>query len=256
VSLAEPVGFRRRLRAGELTLGALVAIPDPAVASILGRSGYDFVVLDAEHGPFTLDSLRRCVEALDATAAAAIVRVAANDPTLIKQALDLGIDAVQVPTVSSGAEAEALVRASRYPPEGRRGMGFGRASGYGVDLARSVQEANAATAVIAMIEDVEGVEEAAAIAASGVDAIVVGPFDLSGSLGVPGEAAHPSVAAATARVVAAARAAGIAVGTVCAPAEVAARVAEGMTLLTMFADSLGLAAAAQESLRGARVGAA
>src|SRR3954452_8522760 len=96
---SEVSGFRLRLRRGERLFGALLSLPDPAVAGILGRCGFDFVVADAEHGAFTLESLRACVEAVEASPAATIVRVAANDPVLIKQALDLGIDAVQVPTV-------------------------------------------------------------------------------------------------------------------------------------------------------------
>lgn len=254
MSAGATTGFRHRLNDGVLTIGAFTAIPDPALGTILGRSGFDFVVIDAEHGPFTLTSLRACVEAIEATPAASVIRVAANDPVLIKQALDLGIDAVQVPTVSTGAAAEAAVRASRYAPAGRRGMGFGRASRYGLEIERAIREADASTAVIAMIEDAEGVENAAAIAASGVDAIFVGPFDLSASLGVPGETAHPTVVAGLERVVAAATEAGVAVGTVCAPEEAAALAAAGMRLLTTFIDSLGLAAAAQASARRSREG--
>jgi 2-keto-3-deoxy-L-rhamnonate aldolase RhmA len=245
-------GFRQRVRNGELLIGALVSIPDAAVATILGRSGFDFVVIDAEHGAFTLTSLRACVEALEATPAATIVRVAANDPVLIKQALDLGLDAVQVPTVSTAAEAQSAVRSSRYPPAGERGVGLGRASGYGVDIVRYLAEADAATAVILMIENREGVENAAAIAGAGPDAIVVGPFDLSASLGVPGEITHPLVTEAIDRVAAAATAAGVAVGTVCAPTDVAARNAAGIRVLTTCVDSLALATSAQENLRTAR----
>jgi 2-keto-3-deoxy-L-rhamnonate aldolase RhmA len=252
MSARATTGFRRRLNDGVLTIGAFTAIPDPAMGSILGRSGFDFVVIDAEHGPYTLTSLRACIEAVDATPAASIIRIAANDPVLIKQALDLGIDAVQVPNVSTGEQAEAAVQASRYAPAGRRGMGLGRASGYGVDVTRYIREADASTAVIVMIEDAEGVENAAAIAAAGVDGIVVGPLDLSASLGVPGETTHPTVVAGLELVLAAATEAGVAVGTVCAPEGAAKLAAAGMRLLTTFMDSLGLAAAAAESARRSR----
>ena len=234
-------------------LGALLAIPDPAVASILARSGFDFVVVDAEHAAFTLESMRSCVEAVQAAPAAAIVRIAGNDPVLIKQALDLGVDAVQVPNVYSAEEAVAAVRASRFAPEGVRGIGLGRASGYGSDMAGFLRDANARTAVIVMIEQAEGVADAEAIArVPGIDGIVVGPFDLSASLGVIGQPGHPLVVEAIDRILAGARAAGVACGTVCSAGEAPAQVARGMRLLTIFADGPALSAAARESVAAAR----
>ncbi len=248
-------GFRRRINSGELLVGAMLSIPDPAAASILGRSGFDFVVADAEHGPFTLTSLRACIEALEPTPAATIVRPASNDPVLIKQTLELGIDGVQLPTVSSAAEAEAAVRASRFAPEGERGIGLGRGSGYGADLSRYLRESNARTAVLVMIEDATGVANAREIAAvPGVDGIVIGPFDLSASLGVVGEPQHPSVVEAIDRIVDASLAAGCNVGTACSPDQAAALAARGMRILTIFFDVLDLAAAARRSVAVARSG--
>lgn len=254
---SEVSGFRLRLRRGEPLFGALLSLPDPSVARILGRSGFDFVVADAEHGAFTLASLSACVDALEASPAAAIVRVAANEPVLIKQALDLGIDAVQVPNVSTAADAAAAVSAGRLPPEGTRGVGLGRASGYGVDMAEFLREANSRTAVLVMIEETVGVANAAEIAAvPGLDGIVIGKFDLSASLGVAGELAHPSVADAVSRIVAAARDADIPVGTACDAAEAPALVADGFRILTTFIDGVALGASARVSLQTAQGGAA
>jgi 2-keto-3-deoxy-L-rhamnonate aldolase RhmA len=249
--LPNRTGFRARLHSDGVLLGALVGIPDPAVAAIVGRSGLDFVLLDAEHGPFTLTELRVCVEALEPTPAATIVRPAANDPALIKQVLELGVDAIQVPSVGSAAEAAAAVRASRFAPEGNRGVGLGRGSRYGGDLERYLREANASTAVIAMIEDRAGVEAAAEIAAvDGLDAIVIGPFDLSAGLGVIGEPGHPTVVEAMDRVVEATG--GLTVGTACSPEDAPAFVARGMRLLIVFVDVLALAASARGAVETAR----
>jgi 4-hydroxy-2-oxoheptanedioate aldolase len=252
MSSAEVSGFRARLRDESLLVGAFVGVPDPAVALVVGRSGFDFVELDAEHGAFTATSLRECLEALRGTPAAAVVRVAANQQMLIAQALDLGADGVQVPHVSTGAQAEAAVRAARFPPAGDRGLGVGRAAAYGLELAELIAGGDARTAVILMIEDREGVENAEAIAAAGADAIFVGPVDLSASLGVPGEPTHPSVLEATDRVLAATKAAGIPSGTLCAPDAVPALAAAGMSFFATFVDTIGLAAAAVENVRVAR----
>ena len=254
--MATLTGFRARLHSGDLLLGALMSIPDPALAAIMGHAGFDFVVVDGEHGPFTLDSLRACVEALEPTPAAAIVRPAANDPVLIKQVLELGIDGVQPPSIASAAEAAAAVRGARFPPEGKRGIGVGRWSAYGTGLPGRLHEANARTAVIAMIEDADGVENAAGIAAvEGLDGIAIGPFDLSASLGVPGEPGHPRVVEAIGKIADAARAAGVAVGTACAPADAPRLAAQGLRLLTIFVDGLGLAAAAGQAVETARAAA-
>ena len=208
---AELAGLRRRLASPEPLTGAILSLPEPGVATILGSSGFDYVVVDAEHGPFTLTTLRGVVEALAATPAHTIVRVAANDPTTIKQTLELGVDGIQVPGVGSGAEAAAAVRAVRYAPEGERGIGVGRSTRYGLDLPGYLHEANARIAALVMIEDAAGVEHSDEIAATpGLDAIIVGPLDLSAGLGVIGETSHPTVQAAIERIVAAGRPTGCA----------------------------------------------
>lgn len=253
--MSQPAGLRARLRSGQPLVGAALSIPDPALASVLGRTGFDFVVVDGEHGPFTLTSLRVCVEALDPTPAATIVRVAGNDAVLIKQTLELGVDGIQVPGVGSAEEARAAVRACRFAPEGTRGIGLGRWSGYGADLARSLEESNARTAVLVMIEDAAGVANAAAIAAvEGLDGIVIGPFDLSASLGVIGNPKHPAVLEAIETIVDSALAAGVAVGTACAAEEAGGLAARGMRVLTTFFDVVGIAAAVRENAQTARAG--
>ncbi len=253
--MSQPAGLRARLRSGQPLVGAALSIPDPALAGVLGRAGFDFVVVDGEHGPFTLDSLRVCVEALEPTPAATIVRVAGNDAVLIKQTLELGVDGIQVPSVGSAAEAVAAVKACRFAPEGTRGIGLGRWSGYGTDLPRALAEGNARTAVLVMIEDAAGLADAGAIAAvEGLDGIVIGPFDLSASLGVIGDPKHPAVLEAIDQIVEKALAAGVAVGTACSPEEVGALVARGMHVLTTFFDVVGIAAAAQQNVRAARAG--
>jgi 4-hydroxy-2-oxoheptanedioate aldolase len=246
-------GLRRRLRAPEPLIGALLSLPEPGVATILGTAGFDYVVIDAEHGPFTLESLRTVVEALGATPAHTIVRVAANDPTIIKQTLELGVDGIQVPGIGSAAEAAAAVRAVRYAPEGERGIGVGRSTRYGRDLPGYLHEANARTAALAMIEDALGVESIAEIAATpGLDAIIVGPLDLSAGLGVIGQTEHPKVIEAIERIVRAGRDAGVPVGLGGPPGRLRELVAQGSHVTLIFFDVLDLGAAARGAVQAAQ----
>lgn len=244
-------GLRKLLSEAGPVYNAILTIPDPGVAGILGWSGFDYVVIDAEHAPFTLESMRACVDALSASPAASVVRVAANDPVHIKQALDLGVDGVQVPTVSDAAAAAAAVRASRYAPEGNRGVGLGHAARYGANVDEYLATANSRVAVLAMIEDRSGVEHAAEIAAvEGLDGVLIGPFDLSADLGLLGQLEHPTVQDAFSHVIEACVAAGTKVGSL---GEVAALARRGVTLFTCFVDGSALGASARQVVADARV---
>jgi 2-keto-3-deoxy-L-rhamnonate aldolase RhmA len=242
-------GLRKVLGSPGPVYSAILTIPDAGVATILGWSGFDYVVIDAEHGPFTVESMRSCVDALASSPAASVVRVAANDPSLLKQALDLGVDGVQVPSISDADAAAAAVRASRYSPEGTRGVGLGHATRYGSNLEEYLGRANATVAVLAMIEDRAGVEHAAEIArVEGLDGVVIGPFDLSADLGLLGQIDHPTVQAALDHVIESCVAAGTKVGTL---GDVTALARRGVTLFTCFADGSALGAAARRALEDA-----
>jgi 2-keto-3-deoxy-L-rhamnonate aldolase RhmA len=250
MSAAPLAGLRELLHRPGPVYNAILAIPDPGVAAILGWSGFDYVVIDAEHAPFTLASMRSCVDALAASPAASVIRVAANDPVHLKQALDAGADGVQVPTVRTAQEAAAAVRGSRYSPEGARGVGLGHAARYGANSAEYLAGANARVAVLVMIEDAGGVEHAAQIAAvEGVDGVVIGPFDLSADLGLLGQLEHPTVQAAFDRVIDACVAAGTKVGSL---GDVTALARRGVTLFTCFVDGIALGASARQAVADAR----
>jgi 4-hydroxy-2-oxoheptanedioate aldolase len=242
-------GLRQALASPGPVYSAIVTIPDPAVAAIVGWSGFDYVVIDAEHAPFTLESMRSCVDALAASPAASVIRVAASDPTHIKQALDLGVDGVQLPSVRDADAAAAAVSASRYSPAGTRGVGMGHATRYGSNLQGYLAAANARVAVLAMIEDGAGVENAAGIArVEGLDGVVIGPFDLSADLGLLGQIDHPRVQAAFDHVIECCVAAGTKVGTI---GDVTALARRGVTLFTCFADGSALGASARQAVEDA-----
>lgn len=182
----------------ELSLGAMVGMPSPQLVEFCGLAGFQWVFLDGEH---ELVDLRACYElctAARAVGVGTVVRVPGNRSESILGVAEAGADAVLVPGVTTAQEAEEVVAALRYPPLGRRGLnGRTRAAGYGLRHRSSVDyfaaaDEHAMPAV--MIEDVESIESISDIVeVDGLDVFVIGPNDLSGSLGVPGDIAHPEV---------------------------------------------------------------
>jgi len=205
----EPGAFRRRLLAGEPLLGTFIKTPSVHTTEIIGSVGFDFVVIDQEHAPFDRVSTDQLLLAARAWGLAALVRVPAGTPELVLAALDDGAAGVVVPHVSSGEKAKAAVAAARYRG-GRRGFSNSpRAGGYGAaGIWQHVEAADAATAVIAMVEDPEAIDRADEIAAvEGLDAVFIGRGDLTVALAAESPEAPP-VRAAVERIAAAARAHG------------------------------------------------
>jgi len=180
--------FRRRLRGGDSVVGQWLSVGHPAVAEVCAREA-DFAVVDTEHAPTDLEGVANVARAVESAGEAALLaRVADDDPVEIKRVLDTGVSGVLVPMVESAEEARRAVEAARYPPEGVRGIAGSRANDYGRDLAAQVTGDEGTPATVLQIETEEAVAEARDIAAvEGVDALLIGPADLSGSLGVFGE---------------------------------------------------------------------
>jgi 4-hydroxy-2-oxoheptanedioate aldolase len=245
--------LRTRLRTGRPTTFALLSFPDAGVATLLGWSGCDVVLIDAEHGPFTLESIRACLDAISTTPAATIVRVPDEGRAYIKQVLELGPQAILVPAVSVPEQAVAAVQACRYPPEGVRGVGTGRAARYGLASAAYRSVANDRTAVLVMIETVEGAKNTAAIARTpGLDGIFIGPHDLGADMGLLQEPRHPEIDAAVIRIAEEVARAGLPVGVHASPSELPRYLELGMSLFLCFTDFAGLAVAARTTFDDVR----
>jgi len=183
----KPNRVKEKLKAGQPSVGAWINIGHPAVAEIMADAGFEWLALDAEHAPFSLESLQSMLQAMSRTDVVPIIRVPANDPVPIKQVLDLGPGGLVIPMVNTAEQARAAVRACRYPPEGIRGFGLGRASGYGKNYQDYVQNANKHLLICVQIEHVEAVENAEEIlAVDGIDAVFIGRADMAGSMGKPG----------------------------------------------------------------------
>ena len=240
--------LKKRLLAGDLVFGAWVSSGAQINAEILSRVGFDFLLIDGEHGPGDL------IDAASATAVAerftpCIVRVPSADTTGIMRAIDAGITSIMVPMVTSAEMARNIVAATRYPPEGNRGYGAPvlRASSFGI-TAGYMRGANAEQLVIAQIETVESIERIPEIAASGVDALFIGPNDLAGSLGRLEELEHPDVVDAIARAEELILASGMPMGTVPSPARsISDAIAIGYKLIAGPSDVVLLRQGAIES---------
>jgi 4-hydroxy-2-oxoheptanedioate aldolase len=207
------LALKRRLRDGETVFGAWLSIADPVVAEIMATSGFDYVLIDTEHAPWSLDALQTALMTFKGESTVPIVRVPWNDQVHIKQALDLGADGILAPMVRTVEEARAFLSACKYPPAGTRGFGPRRASNYHRNTDEYVENANEGIIMMPQIEDVRTVDDIDKIIQLGVDALCIGPNDLSGSAGLLRQHDHPTVKGALDRILAAAKARGIAVCT-------------------------------------------
>lgn len=206
-----------KLRGGQPIVGAFCNIPSPAATEILGLLGFDFVIVDGEHGIPDLETCEHMFRAAEVANITPLVRIAINQQQNILRYLDAGAMGVMIPMVNSGAEARAVVNAVKYPPTGTRGLAGVRAAAYGITkpLGEYVQWANQETMVIVQIETKQALQNAGEIAAvDGVDVVFMGPTDLSSSLGMPGQGTHPEVLAVIEKAGKQAQAAGRAAGTI------------------------------------------
>jgi 2-dehydro-3-deoxyglucarate aldolase len=246
--------FRALVRSRRPLVGTWVTYADPGVAETLAGSGVDFLAVDGEHGVIDVGSIGPVLAATRAERIPVLFRVAENEQARIQHALDNGASGVIVPRIRSAADAARAAGATRYPPSGTRGIAPRRVSDYGRNAATYLARANDVVTCCVQIETREALVDLDAILATpGVDAVLVGPYDLSGALGHPGELDHPEDVAAIARVLERARAAGVAAGIHVPNVEVARRrIAEGFDFVTVGADHGHLAAAVDAMVAAVR----
>ena len=189
--------LKKRLYAGKAAFGVMCTFPSPPVVEMMGHLGFDWVLLDNEHGSITIDTAEACIMAAEISGTAPIVRPAGNKPELISPFLDRGAWGVQVPHVNTAGEARAVVDAVKYSPQGHRGIfSGGRPASYGFTgtTAEYAEAANSQTLVCIMIEEVEAIENLPElVTVPGIDVYFIGSGDLSQSMGFTGQQAHPEV---------------------------------------------------------------
>lgn len=239
MSTAGRATFRDRLRR-EVLFGAWTSIGHPSITEIFTRAGVDFVGIDLEHSTISQEQAQRIIVATQAAGLACLPRTASHNGEQIKRLLDSGADGVIVPMVSTVEEVERIVQWCKYPPLGRRAFGVARAQGYGEDFEHYVAGWNARSSIVIQIESEAGVEAAdRMLDHPEVDAAMIGPYDLSGSLGVPGRLDDPRVVRACKHVIAICRRRGKACGTQLIdpkPDEVHAALAGGYALIVLASD--------------------
>ncbi len=187
-------GFKRALAEGRLQIGFWQALASPTTAEISAAAGFDWLLIDGEHGLNTLTGIAEQLRAIAPFDTHAVVRVPAGEPWIIKQVLDAGAMTVLVPLVNSAEEARRMAEAVRYPPEGVRGFaGIVRAAGWGRDRAYLLH-ANEEICLLVQMESREAYEALDAIlTVEGIDGVFIGPWDFAASLGHPGNPMHPEV---------------------------------------------------------------
>ncbi len=178
--------FRKRLLQGDSLTGTIVSLPCPQIAELLSRSGFDWLFIDGEHGSLSVGDIQLLLQAAQPRCPC-VVRVAANHEVYIKQVLDTGPDGIIAPLVNDADTAARVVAWAKYPPLGKRSVGIARAQGYGFAFNDYVNHANTDVAVIIQVEHTEAVANIASILdVDGIDGVFIGPYDLSASMGKPG----------------------------------------------------------------------
>ena len=204
------------LKEGKNVFGPFMKFTDPAAVEIMGFAGFDFVIIDAEHGPISIETAQNLIRAAEAVNITPIIRVGSNDEILILRALDIGAQGIEIPQINSKSDALRAVKSVKYSLQGERGVcRYVRAANYSsMDKFKYFESANKETMIIAHIEGIQGIDNLDEIlSVSGIDVIFIGPYDLSQSLGIPGEVSHPLVIEKMKEVVSKCKRNKVAVGT-------------------------------------------
>ncbi len=195
------INLKDKLKKGKITIGSWITLGHTSIAEIMARAGFDWLTIDMEHSAITLHQAQQLIQIVDLCGVTPLVRVGENNPNLIKRVMDAGAHGIIVPMVNTKESAINAISAVKYPPLGTRGVGLARAQGYGAEFEKYKKWVNKESIVIAQIEHIKAVENLEDIlSVDNLDAIIVGPYDLSGSLGVPGEFENPKMIAALEKI--------------------------------------------------------
>jgi len=245
--------FKKRLLAKEPLIGTIVTLPTAEVGEILAELGFDWLWIDMEHAPFTIQDIQCLVQATESRCPC-IVRAPAGDEVWIKKILDTGAAGVMIPHVNTPDQARRVLSWCKYPPQGTRSVGIARAQGYGLAFQDYVHTANQTVSVVLQIEDIEAVKNIESIIrVEGVDALMMGPYDLSGSMGKIGRVTDPAVEGEIEKFCAACMEAGLPMGVFGIDAEaVKPYIDKGFTLVAAGVDTMYLIQGAQNGLKEIR----
>jgi 2-dehydro-3-deoxyglucarate aldolase len=205
--------IKNKFKQGKVSIGSWMSMAHVSIAEILASAGYDWIVIETEHTAIDVSEVLRLIIAVESSGAVPLVRLAWNDPIQAKAVLDSGAAGVLVPMVNNRSDAEKAVESVKYPPLGSRGVGLARAQGYGTDFDAYVRTCNLDSLLMVQIEHRDAVYNIDEILdVPGIDGTFIGPYDLSMSLGIPGQLDHPYMGDAIKTVLASTKAKGLAAG--------------------------------------------
>lgn len=232
--------FRERFRSREILFGAWLSFGHPSIAEIFAAQGFDFLAIDMEHSTISLAEAQRIIAASQSYGVPCLPRPVSHSNDWIKPLLDSGADGLITPMTNNLSEVQLLEDLLKFPPIGKRSFGINRAQGYGSEFLQYVSSWNQQSVLIPQIESVEAVNNISEIlSGKAVDGVMIGPYDLSGSLGVPGELGHSKVLDAEIHVIEACRAQGKSCGTQIAdfnPVSLEGALAKGYTFVIASSD--------------------
>jgi 2-dehydro-3-deoxyglucarate aldolase len=193
--------LKEKLQNNELTIGSWITIGHPSIPEILSSAGFEWLAVDIEHNSIDNSMIQTLISTIQSKNIAALVRISKNDEVAIKHAMDAGADGIIVPMINTKEDAEKAVEYVKYPPLGRRGVGLSRAQNYGFGFDQYREWLLNSAVIIAQIEHIDAVENIEKIiSVEGIDGVLIGPYDLSGSLGKPGDFSEPDYVNAIGRV--------------------------------------------------------
>jgi len=195
------VNLKAKLKGGQLCLGTWVTLRDTSIAEIFANAGYDWIAVDLEHSTISIEQAGELIRTIDLAGASPLVRLTSNDSSLIKRVMDAGAHGIVIPNVNSPDDAKAAVAATRYAPSGHRGVGLARAQRYGPGFKDYLEWQQEGPIVIVQIEHQAALGHLEEIFTTpGVDGFMIGPYDLSCSMGMPGEFDRPEFASALRKI--------------------------------------------------------
>lgn len=194
----------------ERTFGGWISYREPAIAETFAMAGFDFIAIDMEHTTISIDDANRIITSIQSEGGVCVPRQVSHNNDYMKPLLEAGADGIMIPMVDTVDQVNTLLRNLKFPPLGRRSFGVNRAHGYGFDFERYITTWNDTGLFVIQIESIEAVENIDELVhIPGVDAVMIGPYDISGSLNVPGDTNHPKVREAGRKVVDACAKAGV-----------------------------------------------
>ena len=239
-----PELLKTKLKKQVLTIGSWITLGHTSIAEIMAKGGFDWLTVDMEHSVITLSEAQKLVQVIELAGIPPLVRVGENDTCLIKRVMDAGAHGIIVPMVNTKEEAIKAVDAVKYPPAGKRGVGLARAQGYGLEFEKYKKRINNESMVVVQIESIEAIDNLKEILeVEGVDASIIGPYDLSASLGHPGELERKEVRDAVKRYMEVCRKTGKCAGYHVVPVDVGKvrhKIKEGFRFLAFSLDTLFL----------------